>query len=80
MGWVGLPAKLPMLALMGGVYALAWHRRLNPWGTSFLVLSVFTGYNSVMFEQYMTWPLSLLPFLFLRADGGGVQRPRTALR
>jgi hypothetical protein len=29
---------------------------------------VFTGYNSVLFPQYMVWPLTLLPLLWAAAD------------
>jgi hypothetical protein len=68
LGFVGLPAKLPMLLLFAGVYGLAWRGLVNRWAAAFLIFAVFTGYNSVLFPQYMVWPLTLLPLLWAAAD------------
>jgi uncharacterized membrane protein len=61
LGLVGLPAKVPMLTLMGLVVASAAGRRLSRYAAVLLVLSVFIDFNSVLFAQYMVWMVPFLP-------------------
>jgi uncharacterized membrane protein len=59
--FVGLPAKLPMLFLMGLVYIVAMRHMLGKYGAVLLILSVFVEFNSVLFRQYMTWIVPFIP-------------------
>jgi uncharacterized membrane protein len=68
-GLVGVAARLPMLVLIAAVYLLASSGAVNRWTAAFLVFAVFTGYNSVLYPQYMIWPLTLLPLIWAKADG-----------
>jgi hypothetical protein len=57
----GLPAKIPMLALMGTTYLLTWNRRINHYVASFFTMLIFVNFNSVLFRQYMAWVIPLIP-------------------
>lgn len=61
LGWVGLPAKLPMLALMALVYGLVWRRKIGPYVGSLFVMASFLDFNSVLFLQYLAWIVPLIP-------------------
>jgi hypothetical protein len=63
-GWVGLPAKIPMLALMFLAFVLTWQRRIGRWTAAMLVMVAFVDFSSVLFRQYFTW---LAPFIPLAA-------------
>ena len=63
LGWEGLPARLPMLALMLAIYAIALRGRIGRYTASLLVMAVFIGYNSVLFLQYMVWIIPLVPLV-----------------
>ena len=63
-GWVGLPAKIPMLALMLLACVLAWQRRIGKWTSVLLIMAAFVDFSSVLFRQYFTW---LAPFIPLAA-------------
>ncbi len=63
-GWVGLPAKAPMLALMALAFVLAWQRHVGRWTAALLVMAAFVDFSSVLFRQYLTW---LAPFIPLAA-------------
>jgi hypothetical protein len=70
-GWVGLLAKAPMIALMLLVFALAWQRYIGRWLATLLVMAVFVDFSSVLFRQYFVWeapfiPLAVLDLLQLR--------------
>jgi uncharacterized membrane protein len=70
-GWVGLLAKAPMVALMLLVFALTWQRHIGRWLTTLLVMAVFVDFSSVLFRQYFVWeapfiPLAVLDLLQLR--------------
>ncbi len=70
-GWVGLLAKAPMIALMLLVFALAWQRHIGRWLATLLVMAVFVDFSSVLFRQYFVWeapfiPLAALDLLQLR--------------
>ncbi len=61
MGLEGIAGKLPMLGLMAIVYILVWRRKIGPFVSALLVMAVFIDFNSVLFRQYMTWVVPLLP-------------------
>jgi uncharacterized membrane protein len=63
-GWVGLPAKIPMLVLMLLAFVLTWQRRVGRWTAVLLVMAAFVDFSSVLFRQYFTW---LAPFIPLAA-------------
>lgn len=64
-GWLGLPAKVPMLVLLLGVYGLAWRRKLGIYTASLFTMSVFVDFNSVLFRQYLAWIVPLVPLAML---------------
>jgi uncharacterized membrane protein len=68
LGLVGLPAKVPMLALMALVYALAFFRRATRYQTVLLVLATFVGFNSVLYFHYPAWVVPFLPLAMMRDD------------
>ncbi len=57
----GLPAKLPMLGLLFIIYLLNWRGKISPFVSGLFVMAVFVDYNSVLFRQYMTWIVPLIP-------------------
>jgi hypothetical protein len=66
LGWTGMPAKIPMLLLMLLIYFVAWKKASPPPAVfCFLVLLLFVNFNSVLFTQYMVWPIALVPLLFV---------------
>lgn len=65
MGWLGIPAKLPMLALMALALWLAWRRKIGRATASLLVMACFVDFNSVLFRQYLAWVVPLLPLAVL---------------
>lgn len=82
-GLVGLPAKLPMLALMAVVYAYALRGRIGMSMASLLVMSVFVDFNSVLYTHYPCWVVPLLVLAACDAMApaaavvNDVHRPRT---
>ncbi len=74
MGWVGLPAKLPMLALMALTYWLAARRKIGRFTSALLVMVTFVDFNSVLFNQYLAWVAPLLPLVVCDAGDGGPDR------
>jgi uncharacterized membrane protein len=64
-GWVGLPAKIPMLALMLLAFVLAWQRRVGRWTAVLLVMAAFVDFSSVLFRQYFTWLVPFIPLAVL---------------
>lgn len=61
LGMSGILAKVPMLLLIALTYFLAWTRRINHYTAAFLVMVIFVNFNSVLFRQYLTWVVPLLP-------------------
>ena len=57
----GIPAKIPMLCLMGVTFLLAWKRKINNFVAALFIMVIFVNFNSVLFRQYMTWIVPLLP-------------------
>jgi hypothetical protein len=64
-GWVGLPAKIPMLALMILAFVLTWQRRVGKWTAVLLVMAAFVDFSSVLFRQYFTWLVPFIPLAVL---------------
>ena len=60
-GFVGIPAKLPMLCLMAAVWWATWRRDIGVLTGSLFAFLVFVSFNSVLYMQYLCWPLALLP-------------------
>jgi hypothetical protein len=60
-GFTGIAAKLPMLGLMLVVYWLVWERKINEFVAALFIMAVFVDFNSVLFRQYMTWVVPLIP-------------------
>jgi hypothetical protein len=67
-GWEGLPARLPMIALMLMVYAFAFMGKGQKYTAAILVMSVFLDFNSVLYSQYPAWLVPLVPLIFLDFD------------
>ena len=65
MGWIGLPAKVPMLALMALAYTLVWRRKVGMYIGALLVMASFLDFNSVLFLQYLAWIVPLIPLAML---------------
>ncbi|MCW5874450.1 MAG: hypothetical protein KIS88_07380 [Anaerolineales bacterium] len=73
MGWEGLRARLPMLALMGLVYLLAFTGDWKKYLPSTLIMAVFINFNSVLYPQYFVWLLPLM--LLLLSDFQDFAKP-----
>jgi len=65
MGWLGLPARLPMLVMLLAVYALAWRRKIGMYVASLFAMSTFLDFNAVLFRQYFAWIVPLIPLVML---------------
>lgn len=57
-GAEGLIGKLPMLLLFIIVFYLNYRKKLEIRTSVFLILAIFIGYNSVLFVQYLIWPIA----------------------
>lgn len=64
-GWVGLLAKAPMIALMVFVFVLAQQRYIGKWLASMLVMAAFVDFSSVLFRQYFVWEAPFIPLIAL---------------
>jgi uncharacterized membrane protein len=64
-GWDGLAARFVMLALMGLVYLFVLRGHGGRFFTSFLVMTIFLDFNSILYSQYPCWAVPLLPMIFL---------------
>ena len=60
-GWIGIPAKIPMLVMILLVYLLVWRRKLGYFAAGLLVMTVFVDFHSVLFRHYMAWVVPLIP-------------------
>jgi hypothetical protein len=65
MGWNGAIGRLPMLLLFMAIYWFCFSRYIGRYTGAFLVMSVFIGFNTALFVQYLLWlvPLTLLLLL-----------------
>lgn len=61
----GLFARLPMLLLLGAVYAGYYLRRIPLPVALISAMTVFVSYNPVLFRQYVSWVLPLVPLLWI---------------
>jgi uncharacterized membrane protein len=59
--FVGIKAKIPMLFLMALIYLTAFQKKIGLYSSSLLTMSIFVDFNSVLFPQYMSWIVPLLP-------------------
>lgn len=59
---VGLRAKLLMLFLMGMLYLSFLKEKVGMFVSSTMTMMTFVYFNSVLFLQYFSWPLCLVPF------------------
>jgi hypothetical protein len=73
MGWLGMTARLPLFLMLVAVYGLAWRGQIGLYMSSLLALVTFTDFNAVLFRQYLTWIVPLIPLAVLeRVRSGGV--------
>lgn len=73
LGWIGIPAKVPMLLMMVLVYLLAWRRQVGLFIGTFFLLVSFTDFNSVLFRQYMAWVVPFVPLVLVDVADGRLQ-------
>ncbi len=60
-GLTGIPAKFPMLILMTTTIFLAWKEKIHHFAAALFIMAIFVDYNSVLFRQYMSWVVPLIP-------------------
>ena len=65
MGWEGILGRLPMLLLFLFIYWLCFSRYIGKYTGAFLVMSIFVGFNTALFVQYLLWLVPLTPLLLL---------------
>jgi hypothetical protein len=79
LGYTGIPAKLPMLSLMGITFLGAWKKKIKHFTAAVFIIIIFVDFNSVLFRQYMTWvsPLVLLALCetFISSKDNKVAKP-----
>jgi hypothetical protein len=47
--------------MMGITFMLAWKRKINHFVAALFIMMIFVNFNSVLFRQYMTWIVPLVP-------------------
>lgn len=57
----GLPARLPLLMMLGAAYLASWQQSMGRYGSAMIVMAIFIAFNSVLFEHYPVWLMALLP-------------------
>jgi hypothetical protein len=57
----GLLARIPFLMMLGAAYFAAWQKSLGRYGAAMIVMAIFIGFNSVLFQHYPAWLMPLLP-------------------
>ncbi len=65
MGWVGLPARIPMLILLLAIYWMAAKGIGKRYLPAVLIFIIFISFNAVLYNQYFTWLIALIPLLIL---------------
>lgn len=65
LGWQGLPARIPMLILMLAIYWMAAKGIGKRYLLPVLVFIVFLSFNAVLYNQYLTWLIALVPLLIV---------------
>jgi uncharacterized membrane protein len=65
LGCYGIPARIPMLILLGLIFALVLLRRIPIFSSLLLVMAVLFGFSSVLFPQYIVWFMPFIPLTIL---------------
>lgn len=65
MGWHGLSGRLVMIGLMASVYFIALRGYGKKFIAAILVMSIFLDYNAVLYSQYPSWLVPLIPLALL---------------
>jgi len=73
----GLIAKIPMLLTMLLVVYMYYQRKVGIYMCSFLIFAVFVGMNSVLFRQYLVWPIIFIPFMVAELNAKFALNPKT---
>jgi len=60
----GFVSRLPMLLMITLIAILYHQRKTDKYFAAFLLLSVFIGFNPVLFKQYLLWPVVFIPLIF----------------
>ncbi|MDT8306141.1 MAG: hypothetical protein RRC07_09410, partial [Anaerolineae bacterium] len=60
LGSGGFLSRLPLVALVGAVYLMAWCRQMGRFTAAMLTMLGFISLNPVLFPQYVPWFLALL--------------------
>ena len=64
LGWIGLPAKIPLFIMIALVYLLAWQRKTRFFTATLLVMTSYLFFNSNFFKENFVW---IIPFIPLAA-------------
>jgi hypothetical protein len=57
----GLIARIPFLLMLLAAYLAAWQKSLVRYGAAMIVMGIFIGFNSILFQHYPVWLMPLLP-------------------
>ena len=60
-----IPVNIPMMLLLGMTYILALVKRVPKYASILLVMTIFFGFNSVLFRQYLIWFMLFIPLTVL---------------
>ena len=77
MGWIGIPAKLPTLALMVLAYLIAWRKQAGRYISTLFVMVAFADFNSVLFRQYLVWVVPFIPLVLCDLSDRSMSIART---
>ncbi len=80
LGWVGIPAKAPLLALLAITYLLAWRRQAGRFISALFVMAAFTDFNSVFLRQYIVWLVPFIPLVLCDLADRGVVVARATVK
>jgi len=61
LGINGVPARLPMLCLMGLIYLCVSQRKIGMYTSILLLMFTFIGFNPTLFRHYMCWVILFIP-------------------
>lgn len=74
-GWVGFPARIPMLVLLLMLYVGVWQQAIRRFTAALLTMAVFIAFNPVLFVQYLVWAVPFFPLTI--CDYAQTERSRT---
>lgn len=77
LGLVGIPAKGPLLLLLGLVYLGALRRTIGMYTSMLAAMCVFIDFHSVLFRQYMCWVVPFIPLCVWDRYRQDAARPAT---